>query len=180
MRYIEPARYRHSENADTRSQDHVAAMLKNPSPMLSSGFTAVEGSFAVSIAHPVYDDKKVFVGSISLLVNTYLLMDSLVDLLMEHLMTPAGISPDHEFWVMQPDGMILYDLNREEIGRMLFSDPLYAKHESLLELGKKIASSPSGKGRYIFFDTRVTKNSLKHAAWGRVRLHARAWWGVGW
>ncbi len=175
MRYIEPTRYRKFENTDTRSQEHVAAMLKNPAPTLSNGFTAVEGSFAVSIAHPAYDDKKAFAGSISLLVSTDLLMDSLVDLLMEHLMTSAGISPNHEFWVMQPDGMILYDLNRKEIGRMLFSDPLYAKHESLLELGKKIASSPSGKGRYIFFDTTFNKKTIKHAAWGTVGLHDREW-----
>ncbi len=76
---------------------------------------------------------------------------------------------------MQSDGMIIYDQDKEEIGKMLFSDPLYASHETLLALGKQIASVPSGEGTYIFLAPELTEKVIKKAVWRTVRLHGQEW-----
>ncbi len=167
MRLVEPREYKNFENTDISSQKHVKAMLKKPKPLLSSGFTAVEHFTAVVVSRPIYDNKKRFSGSINLLIRPELLVDS--------LLKKTTIPDDYELWIMQPDGMILYDQDKGEIGRMLFSDPIYAGYGNLLKLSKKIVSAPAGEGSYIYLSPESNKKAIKNAIWQSVRLHNREW-----
>ncbi len=167
IRHIEPPEYINFENMDISTQAHVVAMQKNPLPQLSGGFTAVEQFLAVTIAHPLHDSQKRFVGSISLVIRP--------ELLIEPLLKASTVPEDYELWIMQPDGRIIYDQDREEIGKMLFSAPIYASHESLLELGKTIASTPTGEGSYIFLAPELKKKAIKKAVWQTINLHGREW-----
>jgi len=167
MRLIEPREYKNFENTDISSQEHVKAMLKKPEPLLSSGFTAVEHFTAVVISRPIYDSKKVFSGSVSLVIRPELLVDS--------LLKKTTIPDDYELWIMQPDGMLLYDQDKSEIGRMLFSDPIYASYENLLKLSKKIVSAPTGEGSYIYLAPDSNEKAIKNAIWQSIRLHNREW-----
>ena len=65
--------------------------------------------------------------------------------------------------------------DRDEIGRMLFSDPLYAAYGNLLELGKKMATSPTGMGSYVFLAPASERPVIKHVAWQTISLHGREW-----
>ena len=76
---------------------------------------------------------------------------------------------------MQPDGMLIYDQDKGEIGRMLFSDPIYAGYENLLKLSRKIASAPAGEGSYIYLAPESDENAVKEAIWKTIRLHGREW-----
>jgi hypothetical protein len=167
LRHIEPRDYKNFENVDISSQEHVIAMRKNPMPLLSSGFTAVEGFLAMVVTHPLYDDGKNFIGSINLLIRPELMIDS--------LLKKSTVPDNYELWIMQADGMIIYDQDKEELGKMLFNDPTYADYESLLKLGKKIAAAPEGEGSYIFFAPEHKEKVIKNAVWQTVRLHNREW-----
>jgi hypothetical protein len=167
MRQIEPREYKNFENTDISSQEHVKAMLKKPAPLLSSGFTAVEHFTAVVISRPLYDSKKAFAGSVNLLIRPELMVDS--------LLKKTTIPDDYELWIIQPDGMIIYDQDKGEIGRMLFSDPIYAGYRDLLKLSKKIVSAPSGEGSYIYLAPGSNKNAIKNAIWQSIRLHNSEW-----
>jgi len=167
LRQIEPTDYRNFENANIRSQPQVAAMLREPRPLFSKAFDSVEGFLAVDIAHPVHDANQEFAGSVSALIRPALLI--------EPLLKKTSIPEDYELWVMQPDGMIIYDRDEDEIGRMLFSDALYADYESLLKLGKKIVASPSGEGSYLFVAQGAADKVIKKAIWQTVRLHGNEW-----
>lgn len=167
MRQIEPSEYKNFENTDISSQEHVMAMLKKPAPLLSSGFSAVEHFTAVVISHPLYDSKKVFLGSINLLIRP--------ELLVESLLKKTAIPDDYELWVMQTDGMIIYDEDSNEIGKMLFSDPIYADYGNLLKLSKKIVASPAGEGSYIYLAPESNEKAIKNAIWQTVRIHDREW-----
>lgn len=167
MRLVEPREYKNFENTDISSQEHVKAMMNKPEPMLSGGFTAVEHFTAVVISRPLYDSKKAFAGSVSLLIRPELLVDS--------LLKKTAIPDDYELWIMQPDGMLIYDQDKGEIGRMLFSDPIYAGYENLLKLSRKIASAPAGEGSYIYLAPESDENAVKEAIWKTIRLHGREW-----
>ena len=167
MRQIEPSEYKNFENTDISSQEHVKAMLKKPEPLLSSGFTAVEHFTAVVVSRPLYDSKKVFSGSINLLIRP--------ELLVESLLKKTSIPDDYELWVMQTDGMIIYDQDSNEIGRMIFSDPIYAEYGNLLKLSKKIVAAPGGEGSYIYLAPESNEKAIKDAIWQSVRLHNREW-----
>jgi hypothetical protein len=167
MRQIEPREYKNFENTDISSQEHVKAMLKKPEPLLSSGFTAVEHFTAVVISRPLYDSNKAFSGSVNLVIRPELLVDS--------LLKKTTIPDDYELWIMQPDGMIIYDQDRGEIGRMLFSDPIYKDYGNLLKLSKKIVAAPAGEGSYIYLAPESNEKAIKNAIWQSVKLHNREW-----
>ena len=166
LRHIEPRDYKNFENVDISSQEHIIAMQKKPMPIFSSGFTAVEGFLAMVVSHPLYDNRKNFVGSINLLIRPELMIDS--------LLKKTVIPDDYELWIMN-DGMIIYDQDKDEIGKMLFSNPMYAGYENLLKLGKKIAATPTGEGSYIFLAPEHKEKVIKNAVWQTVKLHNREW-----
>lgn len=170
LRYIEPGDYKNFENTDINDQEHVIAMLKEPSPQFTGGFQAVEGFQAVVIARPLYDSEKRFAGSVNVVIRPELLIDGLL----EKTTIPDG----YELWIMQLDGMIIYDEDKGEIGKMLFEDPIYADYGNLLELGRKIISSPSGEGSYIYLSPQTGEKVIKNAIWQTVKLHGREWRAV--
>jgi hypothetical protein len=167
LRYIEPADYKNFENVDISMQDHVIALRQHPQAEFSSGFMAVEGFLSVDLAYPVFDkDEKLF-GSVSVLIRP--------ELLIEPLLKKSEIPEDYELWIMQTDGMIIYDSDPAEIGKMLFSDPVYAKYESLLDLGKKIATKPEGEGSYVYLAPDSDEKAVKEAIWKTIKIHDREW-----
>lgn len=119
------------------------------------------------ISRPLYDSNKAFSGSVNLVIRPELLVDS--------LLKKTTIPEDYELWIMQPDGMIIYDQDKGEIGRMLFSDPIYADYVNLLKLSKKIVAAPSGEGSYIYLSPDSNEKTIKNAIWQSVRLHNREW-----
>ena len=167
LRYIEPADYRNFENADISMQDHVIALRQHPQAEFSSGFMAVEGFLAVDLAYPVYDKYGKLFGSVSVLVRP--------ELLIKPLLKKCNIPEDYELWIMQTDGMIIYDGDPNEIGKMLFSDPAYAKYESLLALGKKIVAKPEGEGSYVYLAPDSDEKAIKEAIWKTIKIHDREW-----
>ena len=167
MRYIEPRDYKNFEGTDISKQEHVATLRKNKVPVFSGGFKAVEGFLAADLAYPVYDSQKNLIGSISVLIRP--------DLFINSILKKNTIPDDYELWIMQKDGTLIYDQDSDEIGRNLFNDPMYAEYESLLALGKKIASTPSGKGNYLFLRPESKEKVIKNAIWQSVTLHGMEW-----
>ncbi|MBK8050247.1 MAG: cache domain-containing protein [Anaerolineales bacterium] len=88
---------------------------------------------------------------------------------------PALEGMPFEVWVMQPDGLILYDANREEVGRNLFVDPLYNEYPSLQELGKRIAAEEAGGGVYTFLREDMQEPVEKTATWTTFDFCGQPW-----
>jgi len=167
LRYIEPAEYKNFENEDIKDQEQVAGMSKHPEPMFSNGFMAVEGYLANTIGYPLFNKKGKYLGFASLLIRP--------ELMVAKLIKDSHVPEDLELWIMQPDGMIIYDQDAVEIGKMLFSDPIYSEYETLLELGKKIIAEQQGKGQYVYQLSGKQQNVVKTATWDTVQLHSKEW-----
>lgn len=168
LRYLEPEDYKNFENSDISSQAHIIAMRKSPRPLVSGGFLSAEHFLSTVIARPVYDGNGRFSGAVTVLIRPEIFIDT--------LLKKSEIPDDYELWVMQPeDGMIIYDQDKNEIGRLLFDDPMYTGYGTLLELGRKIAAAPSGEGSYVYLAPEEDKKVIKRAVWRSVRLHNRQW-----
>lgn len=163
---IEPAEYRPHEGAYLGG-GRSDKLRKTRTPYLSSSFLSVENIPAVVIVHPVFDARGELFGSVSMLVNPAVLFRQAAN--------DAGLAPNHELWAMETDGKILYDKDEAEVGRMLFSDPLYADVPKLLELGRRMAVDKSGAGDYIFFAQESKTRAIKLAEWDTVGLHGTEW-----
>ena len=142
MQYIEPKDYKNFEGMDISDQSHVGLLRKINKPVLSEAFIANEGFQGMSLAYPASDRRGKMVGSVSILIKPEQMIDKLIK--------DINIPPSHELWIMQTDGTLIYDLDKGEIGRNLFEDPLYQDYASLRNLGRQIAEKESGFGEYVF------------------------------
>jgi len=167
MTYIEPSVYKNYEGSDISSQQHVIDVFKYQKPVFSSGFMAVEDFLAVVSVYPVFNDKNILTGSFILVLRP--------ELMMQKLLKDVNIPQDNELWIMQTDGMIIYDDDPAEIGKMLFTDPAYADFEGLLSLGHKISEKSSGGGEYVFHLRNGSDKVYKSGNWDTVSLYGREW-----
>ena len=164
---VEPEEYHNSEGADISSQEQVAESRRTKKPVLSKVFRSVEGFSAVDLEYPVFSSDGQLAGTVSLLLRPEFILSSVI--------TPAVQGLPVEAWLMQQDGRILYDREQEEVGRMLFDDPLYKPFPSLLEIGEKIAAEEAGRGSYEFLGRRLEKPVKKETFWTSVGIHGTQW-----
>ncbi len=153
--------------ADVSKQDHAAKLLKSHKPVMGDIFTALQGFSGAAIYHPLFSDQGEFIGGVGALVKP--------EDLLTGVLTPLGGKDGRYFWVMDTYGRILYDPDKSQVGKMLFSDPLYSPYKELLALGRRIAAHGKGKGEYKFFRTGGKELVTKSALWDTVGLHGARW-----
>jgi len=167
MQYIEPSDYRNYEGTDISAQEHVMQLRQTKQAVLSKAFMTVEGFQAISLAIPVYDDRNTFQGSVSILLRP--------ELLLRPLLTRYEIPQDYEFTIMQTDGMIIYEEDEQELGKNLFTDPVFSGYDSIQELGHRISTAPLGEGDYSFLTSGHELSVVKIASWNSVNIYGREW-----
>lgn len=164
---VEPPAYRNVEGADISEQAQIIRLHATRRPVLSEVFRAVEGFDAIDFEHPVLTPDGQLLGSVSLLARTGALLG--------HIIEPQVQGMPVDVWVMQPNAYLLYDPDEEEIGRNVFTDPLYQPYTELLALTRRIAAERSGSGRYEFLGRGLRQPVTKEAYWTTVGLHGREW-----
>ncbi|TAN43344.1 MAG: hypothetical protein EPN25_00775 [Nitrospirae bacterium] len=167
MLVISPREYAKFEGVDISSQEQVVRLRASGKPVMSSVFRAAEGFEAVDLEHPVFTSSGEFAGSVSMLINP--------DSLFSFILTPVLKGMPVEAFAMQKDGRILYDADKEEIGRMLFDDPLYKPFPQLIAVGAMAVKEMSGAGSYEFRQQGSEKVVKKDAFWTTVGLHGIEW-----
>jgi len=163
----EPVQYKKFAGADISKQEQIIRLQKERKPVIGSVFRAVEGVEAVDFEYPVFLPSGKFAGSVSVLFRPEVVIGLSIRKAASHV--PV------EIWAMQTDGRIIYDNDPDEIGRMLFTDPLYRPYTSLLELGKKITTEKEGTGEYVFLTKGLKETVKKNVVWKTVEMHGMQW-----
>ena len=167
MVLVEPAEYAVFEGRDISTQEQIIRLRESKKPVLSNVIKTVEGIDAVDLEHPVFSSQGEFAGSVSLLFRP--------ESLLSYILTPVLQGMPAEAFVMQTDGRILYDADKEEVGRMLFDDLMYKPFPQLLALGTLISREKKGAGNYEFKQEGSEKLVKKDAHWATVGLHGTEW-----
>ena len=137
--------------------------LKSKAPVQTGVFRAVEGYDAIAFIYPIISPEDEFFGALSALIRPGEFLASIID--------PKLNGTPYSAWIMQKDGMIVYDSDPSQIGLILFQDPLYQPYSSLLEIGKKMVANRSGKGSYYF----LNKEHNQNVYWTTLGLHGNEW-----
>ncbi len=164
---VEPSRYSSSEGANVSSQDVWIWFSKSKTPVLSQMYHLVEGYDAISLIHPVLSLTGKFEGALSASMEPGEFLGAII--------TSNVKGTPYNAWVMQEDGLILYDVDPSQVGLMLFSDPLYQPYPSLLDIGRKMVAERSGMGSYYFLNKEHNQNVTKDVYWTTVGLHGNEW-----
>jgi hypothetical protein len=167
MKFIEPEQYRKYEGADISGQEAIIKMRKTQKPGMGNVFVSVEGITSIDIEYPVFSAGKKFLGSVSALVK----QDELIGSVAATVEAKSGV----KCWVMQKDGLILYETDPTQTGLNLFTDPLYKDYPELIALGKQMIKKKKGKGFYTFLIHGTKVVVKKQAVWKTVHFLNNDW-----
>ncbi len=167
MKFIEPEIYKKLEGTDISSQDVVKEILKTKQPVMSNIIESVEGIKSVVFEVPVFSPKKEFIGFLSILTR--------IEVMIKFAAVQIEAGRGVKTWVMQKDGLIIYETDHRQIGLNLFTDPLYQNYPELLELGKRMVKEPSGQGMYTFLLHGKKDVVRKEASWRTLNFYGRDW-----
>jgi hypothetical protein len=162
-----PAIYNGSEGADISKQEATVLFLKTKNPLLSPVFHLVEGFDAFIILYPVFSPSGAFTGGISVSIKPGDFLGAVI--------SPKLKGTNYSAWLIQKDGLVLYDPDPSQIGKMLFDDPIYQPYPQLLNLGRAMVQERSGIGAYVFLTKAHDKNVTKEVYWTTVGLHGTEW-----
>jgi hypothetical protein len=162
---VVPKEYEKYEGANRSDLPSVTALLKSKKPVMSNVYLSAENINAISIGYPIFSDKGEFLGAVRILMKP------------EDFLKPLVIDEPCKIWVMQKNGLIVYDADPEEIGKNIFSDPMFASFEDLISFSKTVSGSKSGAGSYSFHANGVKDNILaeKTAAWDTAGIYGTEW-----
>lgn len=167
MLTVEPVEFHHVEGSDIRSQEHVARLLSTQKPVMSRVFATVEKVNATDIEHPVFTPAGGFNGSASLLFRPVVLLTIAVE--------EALAGRTAEVFVVDTDGVVLYDRDPAEIGTNTFSSPQFRDYPELQKIASRMVSEPNGSGEYTFKTEGGATPVRKTVSWTSVGLHGTEW-----
>lgn len=167
MEVIVPGTLASHEGSDISKQDHIIKAKDLKQPLLSHAFKAVEGFTGVVLVRPALTEDNEVKGLITFLIRPESFLRNIITRELEGV--PADI------WVMQPDGLILYDFDAIEIGRNLFTDPLYQDYSRALRRAAKIAEKKSGNTTYDYLGHGLTEPVVNQAFWTTAGLYGTEW-----
>ncbi|HPC85105.1 MAG TPA: BMP family ABC transporter substrate-binding protein [Smithellaceae bacterium] len=164
---VEPPAHRSSEGADISGQAHMIKLFKTRKPVLSGSFVSVEGPRSVVIHHPVFSADRGFSGSVSALFAPEYLLSSIIG--------PIAANIPVSIFLMQTDGLFIYDVDSKQIGLNIFTDPLYQRFPELIKLCRRMADVREGSGVYRFYRKVGEEPMAKTVEWRTVELHGTPW-----
>ncbi len=164
---IEPAVYQSSEGSDISGQAHIVRVKETHKPVLSVAFHAVEGFQAVVLAWPILTPDNRLKGIATMLIRP--------EVFLKNIITPVIEGIPVDIWVMQKDGVILYDIDAIEIGRNLFTDPMYQAYTESLKVAKRIADEEKGRSEYVYLGTGMKDTVTNRAYWTTIDTYGNQW-----
>lgn len=164
---IMPDSYSDLVGVDLSHQAIVQECLSNRSPVISDYMLLEEGEMGIVLEYPVFSEGGEFAGIVSFAIDPANVIEYALD----------GKKPGYMYSVMaaQPDGLILYDEDPEEIGSETFGNPEYEAYPSLIEFAEAYSSSPLGTYNYSFKATGSTEEVQKQAFWDTVEILDKEW-----
>lgn len=162
---VEPPEYKQYEGADRSDLPYVVSLLKHKKPAMSDVYLSSENIPAITIGYPIVSDMGEILGAVRMLIRYGDFLKPLVD------------NEPCKVWMMQINGLIVYDADSEEIGKNIFSDPMFSPFPDLISFAKTVVSSNSGAGSYNFYADAPTNKKLveKIAAWDTAGLYGTQW-----
>ncbi|PKL70893.1 MAG: sodium:calcium antiporter [Methanomicrobiales archaeon HGW-Methanomicrobiales-1] len=135
-------------------------------PVVSGVFRMEEGFTGISQSYPVFSASGEYLGYTDI---TYP-----ADVFLGRHIEPVIRSTGYDVWVTQLDGTEVFDTTKEEIGKNIVSDPVYAD-PVLQEFVSKIIKEPSGTANYVFWDKEWNRNVTKTAVWETAGIDGATW-----
>jgi hypothetical protein len=135
-------------------------------PVVSGVFRMAERFNGVSQSYPVFSSSGGYLGYTDITYAPEVFLGRYID--------KATNGTAYDVWVAQADGTEIYDTTKEEIGKNILSDSVYADPD-LQKVINRIVREPSGTATYKFWDRDWNRNITKLAAWDTAGVDGAEW-----
>lgn len=166
---VAPAKYRQALGANTAQLEHNRLVRERGVPILSRVYQAPEGFAAVTLVVPVKRGKTI-PGFISVRFKAAEFLGG--------LLAANRQTEQRSVWVVQDDGLILYDTDAAEIGLNLFREERFIEIPELRQLSEQIARQEAGVGYYQSQTAGQLAPSRRIASWVTLRPAENRIWKV--
>ncbi|OPY01966.1 MAG: hypothetical protein A4E60_01350 [Syntrophorhabdus sp. PtaB.Bin047] len=167
MEIIEPEKYRKHEGASIKDHAVVVRIHKTRKPVFSELFTSVEGFQSIAVQYPVFNQKREFAGSVSLLMSP----ESMVQESLKGLKPGAGAG----IVILQPDGTNVYTSDPSQTRLNVLKSTEYKGFHELREMGERIVKEREGTATYRYVKPGSEKVVKKSAVWKTLPFYDNYW-----
>ncbi len=166
---VEPSAYNYSVGRNIGEQTWLNPNPYGPiTPTMTPIMPLVENLTGVAIGAPVFNTDKIMIGTVSVIFNPQALLNATISALVKD--KPYGVT------VMQLNGLSLYDTDASQVGKNLFTDPMYASYTELLAFGHRVVDEPSGYGTYTYtLNAASNQVATKECYWTTISAYGQEW-----
>lgn len=152
--------------SDLSNQVHLQEVITLKKPVMGGLIQTVEGIPAIPISYPVIVNGTVS-GVLSVLIEQKEIFSDAI------LMA----DPERRFetFIMQPDGLVIYDTDPLRINKNVSTDSFSQKHPSLTAIVHRIKNETSGTGAYEFQNDMSPDLVTKVVVWNTTGLYGGEW-----
>jgi type II secretory pathway pseudopilin PulG len=129
-----------------------------------------DGYYVFEIVRPVYDEDREIIGGVAAVIDSFSLLGGIIN--------PEENTSGNTFTVMQTDGLILYDMDKRQVGANLFTDDIFSSFPNLRNLGVRFTTQSEGYGSYSYYPTGSSDGGSpvkKLAYWDSAGLYGTEW-----
>ncbi|MCP1661657.1 MAG: sodium:calcium antiporter [Methanocalculus sp. MSAO_Arc1] len=166
VRAAVPEDYTDLVGMDLSYQDAVERANTEQMTIVSDVFWLVEGFYGISQSSPIFDADGNYLGYTDITYRPEEMIGRMVE--------PIIATTRYDIWVIEKGGRVIYDTTADEIGRNIFTDPIY-QEPGLQEAFQEIVSRESGLTTYTFWDRNWQEEVRKIALFGTVAVDGAEW-----
>lgn len=151
-----PAQYRDLVGLNLSYQPETRYANEKQSPVVSDIFYLEEGFYGISISYPVFSNENEYLGYTDVTIYP--------DEFFRGIITPFTELTGYEVFIIQKDGLTIYETNEVETGKNILTDPLYDTPE-MRNVSQAVIDNPDGTITYTFWNRFWNKEVLRQALW---------------
>ncbi|HWQ66639.1 MAG TPA: cache domain-containing protein [Methanospirillum sp.] len=161
-----PAQYSSLIGKDLSYQPEVIYANLQKHPIISSVFPMEEGFSGVSVSYPIFSPDQQYLGYTDITIRPEEFLGQII--------TPMIEQTRYDVFIVQKDGLNVYEINEEEIGKNLLTDPLYDTPE-IHKIATAIVSNQSGIVQYNFWNRYWNSVVPREAIWTTLSVDDQEW-----
>ncbi|NLV26617.1 MAG: sodium:calcium antiporter [Methanomicrobiales archaeon] len=160
-----PKQYAHLIGTDLSYQNETRFATDQQSPVVSNIFYLEEGFYGISISYPVFSGDK-YLGYTDVTIRP--------EEFLRPVISPFTEQTGYEVFILQTDGMTVYETNEVEIGKNVLTDPIYDTPE-MRNVSRAVIDNPEGTIEYSFWNRFWNKQTERQAIWDTLALDNQEW-----
>jgi hypothetical protein len=165
---VAPRRHADREGRDVGGRESITRTKVTQQPAFSNVFDSMGGYAAVFLAHPIMAGPSDYRGTLALQLRPD-------DFLRAIVKAPTDFT-DHQVWVLQSNGTVLYHAADDVIGTNVFRDQLFYDHPETVAFIGQVTENDAGQGEFAFRTAPDDATEQTYdAVWRTVSLHGTTW-----